>query len=49
MVGGGAVHIPTELGDARIKVGRSMAFESLALVDDTTVRRDGGCGRRRKL
>ena len=42
VVGGGAVHIPTELGDARIKVGRSLAFESLALVDDATVRRDGG-------
>ena len=42
IIGDGAVHVPTELGDARIKVGRSLAFESLALVDDATVRRDGG-------
>lgn len=42
VVGGGALHIPMELGDARVKVGRSLAFESLALVDDATVRQAGG-------
>lgn len=42
VVGGGALHVPMELGDARVKVGRSLAFESLALVDEATVRQAGG-------